>query len=488
MELSIKNKIIIMLLILLTVGVLSLFFVSKEGDEFKYEVGKPWNYPKLIAPFEIPIYYDSISTERIKDSIKTNFMPLYIENNAVKEKCLANIESSIKEIAGLGVSNKLKIIANARNVFEDGIVDIDTYNKISHGEIKKIRLIRNNGNVADPIEVTRLRSKLDAFSTIVDTIQITREVRDMLNTNIKPTLDYDAEKSIAQLNDQYRNALAPYGIKPKGAKIIDNGDIVTPETYTLIKTYEEKMSTDPTLDTSVKRYSHYGNVVVFLMILLVYYLYIRTREVEVFARMRSMLFLFSFIFVFVLIVYLITQLRPGFLYVVPFALVPIVVTIFFSTSLGFLTHMVVVLLCSFVSTESIDFVILQFLAGIIAIVSIKGLMQRSQLVVCALFIFLSYSIIYLAQNVVRTGALETLDWHLILYFAVNCIVLSFAYFVIFIIEKLFGFTSQVTLVELSDINNSVLRELSENCPGTFQHSLQVATLAGEAARQIGANV
>mgnify|MGYP002623140322 CR=1 FL=1 len=492
MKQSLKTKVIILLLTAVTVGVLSLFLVGGTSNKLVYIEGRPWNYPKLIAPFDIPIEYDSISESHIRDSINATFAPFYIEKNDIKEEAISHIKTSLDSITSLKPAVKNKILGYVDTLFSHGIIDIETQNKISRGEITEIRKYSQDDINISTVSTSQLHTHEAAYKEIkelLSSIHIPEEwqVSEILYNDIKPTLEYDAAKTEAQLEEVSKMALAPHGMKVKGERIIDYGEIVTPDKYTLLKTYERILN-EKNIDNSVKSFSRYGNIVLLFLILLAYYLFIRTLVPEVFKSLRSMVFLFSFIFLFVLIVYLISLLRPGFLYIVPFALVPIVVTIFFNTSVGFLTHMVVVLLSSFVAPDSIDFVIMQFLAGIIAIVSIKGLMQRSQLVVCAIFIFLCYTITYVTQYVVRYGANETVDWHVILYFAVNCIVLSFAYFGIFIVEKIFGFTSQVTLVELSDINNDALRELSENCPGTFQHSLQVATLAGEAARQIGANV
>ena len=492
MKYSLKIKVIIMPLIILTVGVLSLFLVGGTSDKLVYIEGRPWNYPKLIAPFDIPIEYDSVSASHITDSINATFAPFYKYNDDVKESAVASIRTSLNQITSLKPSSRNRILSYVDTLFNDGIIDFDTQNKISKGEISQIRIYSINDINIKTIGVSQLRTHENAYKAIKDFITRMhipeeRQVSDILYKNIKPTLEYDAAKSEEQLDEARKIALAPHGMTVKGERIIDYGEIVTHDKYILLKTYERILD-EKKLDNSMKNFSRYGNIVLLFLILLSYYLFIRFLEPSVFNSMRSMVFLFSFIFIFVLIVYLISLLRPGFLYIVPFALVPIVVTIFYNASLGYVTHMVVVLLSSFVAPDSIDFVIMQFLAGVIAIVSIKGLIQRSQLVLCAIFIFLCYTITYVTQYVVRYGAIETIDWHVILYFAVNCIVLSFAYFIIFIVEKIFGFTSQVTLVELSDINNEVLRELSENCPGTFQHSLQVATLAGEAARKIGANV
>jgi len=402
------------------------------------------------------------------------------------------ISASLDKLTGVSSGVKQRVIEAANKVFEDGIVDNNTSNKIKQGKILRVRMfINNKGNESKLVDARTLRSTVEAYSYIdtvagLDLIQ-SAPLSQIIHNNLVPNLEYDADKNKSLLEDTLSRATAAHGIKLMGERIIDYGEIVTAQKYTLIKTYE-RMSAEHNTNNIVRRFSVLGNIVVILLLLIVMYLFIRFLHPNVYGNLRQMVFLFCFVFFFVLLIYIIAHLRSGLLYLIPFALVPIVVTVFFDISLGFFTHMIVVLISSLVAPDASDFVIMQFLAGIIAILSIKGLIQRSQLVVCAFLIFLCYSITYAAQYITRNGTFENFDWHVILYFAVNCIVLSFAYLGIFIVEKIFGFTSQVTLVELSDINNPVLRELSENCPGTFQHSLQVATLAGEAARQVGANV
>ena len=480
-----------MLLIAATVGSLSIFFGGASQDALVYSEGRPWNYPKLIAPFDIPIEYDSVSAQRIKDSIESNFIPIYNSNEELAEEAITAINSSIDSIHGVSASAKQRLKAATSKVFEDGIIDNSTDGKIKKGDLKSIRLIKGLGNESQLVDASTLRSTAEAYyyidSIASQNVTSSAELSEVIHNSLVPNFEYDSIKSNAMLNDANTVNLASRGIILNGESIIDYGEIVTPEKYTLLKTYE-RMSAERKTSNVVRRLSVLGNMVVILLLLLVMYLYIRIMHPEIYRSLRHMTFLFCFVLFFVLLVYVIAHLRSGLLYLIPFALVPIVVTVFFNISLGFFTHMTVVLISSLVAPEASDFIIMQFLAGIIALLSIKGLMQRSQLVVCAFFIFLCYSVTYIAQYITRNGTLEAFDWKVISYFAVNCIVLSFAYFGIFIVETIFGFTSQVTLVELSDITQPVLRELSENCPGTFQHSLQVATLAGEAARLVGANV
>lgn len=491
MKSSVKITLVVLLLIAMTVGVLSIFFGGASQDVLVYSEGRPWNYPKLIAPFDIPIEYDSVSALKIRDSIDSNFAPIYSINETKQAKAIEKISNGLDQMQGVSSGTKQRVLESSQRVFDDGIVDNATSNKIKKGKVKMLRIINSQGNETRMIDANTLRSTVEAYS-FIDSMSIANasqgsELSQLIHSSLIPNMEYDSVRSESVLEGEYKMALAPHGMKLTGERIIDYGEIVTAQKYSLLKTYE-RMSAERNAYNVVRRFSVFGNLVVIALLLLVMYLYIRILQPATYRSLRHMTFLFSFVFLFVLLVYVIAHLRSGLLYLIPFALVPIVVTVFFNISLGFLTHMIVVLISSLVAPDANDFVIMQFLAGIIAIVSIKGLMQRSQLVVCALFIFLCYSVTYVAQYIARNGTFDAFDWRVILYFAVNCIVLSFAYFGIFIVEKIFGFTSQVTLVELSDINNPVLRELSENCPGTFQHSLQVATLAGEAARKIDANV
>ena len=172
MKRSLNKKVIIGLLIVLTVGTLSLFFGGGSNDELVYSEGRPWNYAKLIAPFDIPIEYDSLSTKRIKDSIDNTFIPIYNIKNDVKEKSLQAIDSSLAAITTLKPAIKRQMLTKASQVFDDGIVDIDTYNKISKHALSQIRIITDKGNESVIVDVDRLRSEMDAYSSIIDSTSL----------------------------------------------------------------------------------------------------------------------------------------------------------------------------------------------------------------------------------------------------------------------------------------------------------------------------
>lgn len=185
---------------------------------------------------------------------------------------------------------------------------------------------------------------------------------------------------------------------------------------------------------------------------------------------------------FTIAAFLVIKERQQLLYLVPFTMVPIMLLIFLDSRTAFFAHIVTTLMSSVVSTFPLEFIFMQFIAGVTAINSIKDLSRRSQLVKTALLVFVAYSAAYVAMEVMQTGSVDRLSTKMFGYFAINAVLISFAYILVFLMEKLFGFTSRVTLVELSDTNNALLRELSEECPGTFQHSMSVSNLAAARRR------
>ena len=200
-----------------------------------------------------------------------------------------------------------------------------------------------------------------------------------------------------------------------------------------------------------------------------------------------MIFLICFIVIYVIFAVVMFEYVPGGLYLVPFAAVPVVILIFFDARTAIFALMTTVFISVLVATYQFTFIFLELTAGICATFSIKQLSRRSQLLRTALVSFVVYSIGYIAITLFTEGKMLDMNWHVIGTFAINSVILSFTYILIVVLEKIFGFTSTVTLVELSDINNPILRRLAEEAPGTFQHSMQVSTLASEAARAIGAN-
>lgn len=175
------------------------------------------------------------------------------------------------------------------------------------------------------------------------------------------------------------------------------------------------------------------------------------------------------------------------IYIIPYAIVPIVVRTFFDSRTALFTHLITVLICSIMAPFPHEFLILQIIAGMVVTFSLRELSERSQLMRCSFFVFLSYTLAYLGLVLYQDADLNKIHWVMMLYFGINLILLMFTYVLVYMLEKTFGYLSTITLVELSNINSGILKKLSETCPGTFQHSLQVSIIASEAAAKIGAN-
>ena len=478
--------------LLLFVGAIMIitYFIPRENDEsFNYTMGRPWQYPLLTAPFDIPINLDSASAAKQRDSINRSFVPIYKRDDKVASSNVKSLTHALEKENYATPALRRQLVETVKSLYDDGIVDNGSYDLIKKGEMPNVRFIIDNVATLTPTD--KMMSVRKAYS-VIDSIFPMPYAQIVIN-NVKlskfllPNVTCDSVESKRMLSQAYLKALAPVGVVQKGERIIDKGDIVTPQTYELLKEYERMLknreNTIKTID-----YQFMGQIVLVAILVLYFFTFLYYFRWRTFNDMRRITFLIAFLSAFTLVAYIaISSLSIG-VYVMPFTVLPIIITTFFDSRTATFMHIVETLLCALVVPFPAEFIFLQFAAGVTAIMTVQELSRRSQLVQCAIYVLLAYAISYTAIEVVNEGNLRNINWHVFGYFGMNVIFLSFAYILIFLIEKLFGFTSTVTLVELTDVNNPVLRELSEKCPGTFQHSLQVSNLAAEAAHVIGANV
>jgi len=287
-------------------------------------------------------------------------------------------------------------------------------------------------------------------------------------------------------NQEYLQVNGAQGVIKKGQRIVDRGEIITPQIYTNLNTYMELLNKTNNSQND-HRYFYAGQFLFILICFSILYLFMGLYRSRFFNSLRKMTFLMCFITLFVVFSILMFEYVPNGIYFVPFASVPVVILVFFDSRTAIFSLLVTVLISSLVAVFPYQFIFMELTAGLLAAFSIHRLSQRSQLLRTAAFTFLAYCLTYFVSSLITDGNLDNFAWRMIGIFAINSVILSFAYIMILIVEKIFGFTSTVTLVELSDINSPLLRRLAEEAPGTFQHSMQVSTLASEAARAIGAD-
>lgn len=304
----------------------------------------------------------------------------------------------------------------------------------------------------------------------------------MLTPNI--VIDSVADRKFR--GQEYLTVNGALGVIKKGQRIVDRGEIVTPQIFTNLNTYMEIAERNHHEDNRTS-YFLVGQALYLLLCFIALFAFLRIFRSRFLSSTKNMVFLISFISAFAIFAILMFEYVGNGIYFVPFAAIPLVILVFFDSRTAIFSLLVSVMISALVAVFPFQFIFMELTAGLSAAFSIKTLERRSQLLLTALYTFCAYVLSYVISTLVTDGTLASFDWHIIGAFAINAVVLSFAYFLILIIEKIYGFTSTVTLVELSDINNPLLRRLAEEAPGTFQHSMQVSTLAAEAARAIGAN-
>lgn len=473
--------------------VLIIFYFLPKSDQnrYRYEVNRPWSYNLLTAPFDIPVHLDSISAQNIKDSLDAHFEPVYFRDREVEKQIIEEYTRRLNENtqAPINAYQRSILLNELKKIYETGVVD---YSDLGSGNSVPVNVRMLADNVTVSVPSARFRSIRKAYthldSTITDPKIHAAITATKLSEILKPNIRPDSLETERFRNESYQSALAPIGVVQQGERIIDRGDIVTPQLYTILHTYEQ-MAVERGANMGTGRiYPALGRLLFLTVIFGALYIFLYFYRRDYYDSPSSMLFLMILIGVFTLFAFGMAGAFNSGLYMLPFTIVPITVLVFLDSRTAFYAHLTTVLLCTMVARFPLEFITMQFVAGTVALASIKELSRRSQLIRTALYVFLAYAVTYVGLEVMQTGDIHRIAPRMFGYLAINAVFISFAYILIFLLEKAFGFTSRVTLVELSDINNPLLRELSEECPGTFQHSMAVSNLASAAAHRIGANV
>lgn len=486
MRLFTKDNIIRALLLIGATVIISLCFPRNDRFEYSYDLGKPWPYSLLTAPFDIPIELDTASMRIKRDSIDRVFMDIYKFEPEISKAQLQSFSAHLDSVACPTVT-KNRIYNHLAKVYRNGIVDNSTYEKIRTGELPHMRLIADNStyqrSTSDMRSVKSAYSSFDSIPGISSRLLHDVGFADYLSPNVS----IDEDMTIKLREAEYQKALTPIGLLQKGERIVDRGEVISMQTFTILNTYEQ-MARERDNNTVSHHYPMAGKILVVIILFVSIYLFLWMIRWKFFYDLRKMAFLMTLLTGFTVIALLTARHTTNGLYIVPFAMIPILITTFFDSRVATYAHIHEVLMVALVATFPIEFVFVQFIAGVTAIFSIRELSKRAQLMRAAIFVFISYCISFFAFELMKEGDIASQNMRMYIFFLINAVLLSFSYILIFVIEKLFGFISTVTLVELADVNNPLLRELSQECPGTFQHSLQVSNLCAEAARKIHANV
>jgi putative nucleotidyltransferase with HDIG domain len=377
-------------------------------------------------------------------------------------------------------------------VYAIGVVSLQDRQELERLGVSRAVLLEGN-SVVEKVDVDELFTPKTAYDYIVNKAKVVSWIDGnvlqsaMISDYITPNVEVDRTKTDDAMQIIVDGVMLTSGMVQRGEKIIDKGEVISEEKYQILKSLQRAVEGEAEFEQIGGVWNVVGNVLIILILYVLMFAYLYLFRHQILDSVRATLFMFLMVVGMLGLLALVVQYLEFTEYIVPFALLPLVVRVFFDSRTALYVHIIAVLLAAQMVPDATEFVFLQIIVGMVAVSSLKDMNSRSQLVKSALVIFAIYSVSFVGMELARGVDVVELDWSMIFVFGVNSVALLFAYGLIFIIEKLFGFLSEVTLVELSNINSPLLMEFSEKCPGTFQHVLQVSNLAVEVAKKIGAN-
>ena len=428
---------------LAALAALAIYLAPKYSNPFKYhfEVGQPWAYGLVTAESNFAIYKTDAQLEAEQKEVLRDYTPCYTLDTAAVQGHLMVVSLEEKErLLALGCTN-VSVLDN---------------------------------RAATKVAVADLYTPKEAY--------------EKTHRNIAVNLQYDSITSDNLRQNILSSISLTHGMVQEGEKIIDTGEIVSERTYQILESLrrtieEQNLSHRQSLTSTIG----VGLYIVVLVAMFGMYLYTYRRKLLY--NLRHMLFFTILVALLIATAFVVLRhVAAGYIYLIPFAWVPIIARVFYDSRTAIFIHLITILIVSIAAPAPYVFVLLQVITGIVAVISLRDMTQRAQLAQTALFVFLTYSIVYTAITMLVTGEIMNVEYHYYIYFAINAVLVICAYGLIFLFERTFGLVSNITLVELTNVNSNLMLEFAEKAPGTFQHSLQVSNLATEAAKRIGAKV
>ena len=433
----------IQLLSLAALAALCIYLCPHYTDSFKYhfEVGQPWGYGLVTAEFDFPIYKTDAQLQQEYDRVLEEYTPCYTLDTTVQQ-------------GGVYV--------------------------VSLEEMERIQTLK----------ATQLSVLKDRVATLVDrrNIYTPKRAYQLTGKELVPNLVYDSVTSVNLQNSLISSVSLTHGMVQSGAKIIDTGEIVTEDIYQQLVSLRRAMA-ERNISQRQSVVSVIGGSVCIVLLLLIFFLYLYTYRRKLLDNLRHVLFFVILMAIIVSVAFLVLQYASiDFVYLIPFAWCPIIARVFYDSRTAIFLHLITVFIVSIAVPAPYIFLFVQTLTGIVAVISMRDMTQRAQLAKTAAAILLAYSLLYTAIAVLTGASVADIEYRNYLYFIINAVLVICSYGLIFLFERGFGLLSNITLVELTNVNSNLMLEFAEKAPGTFQHSLQVSNLATEAAKRIGAKV
>ncbi|UCG28313.1 MAG: HDIG domain-containing protein [Bacteroidales bacterium] len=511
------------LIILVSVTILVYLFPREGKFRYEYQKGKPWGHEDLIAPYDFPIYKLENELTAERDSILREFKPYFKYDTVIAINQLNEFYESFEEQwkahlrEEYGITEELNESRWAHRrlieqedryksfavnllefVYSKGIVGVDDV--LDRVDNIDLSIVLMRGNIAEEYDYSEVFTQKTAYEYLLNEVnsmklEDVREGEDIaiaffkelnLNEFIEPNLFYDEETSSTVKESLIGEISLTQGLVQTGERIISRGEVVNTQKFRILeslrKEYESRMGYSSNYFLVLT-----GQMILIFVSILVLFLFLFHFRNEIYQDNVKTMFVVFLLVLFVFISRMILKTQVISVYLIPFAIVPIIVRTFYDARLGLFIHMLTLLVIGFLVANAFEFVFLNIITGIVALFSLTNIYRRGKLFLTAVLVFISYGIVYSGMAILQEGNLSSIEWLNYAWFAGNSGLILLSYPLIYVFEKTFGFLSDATLVELSDTNQPLLRELAEKAPGSFQHSLQVSNLAEEAVRVIGGN-
>ena len=487
----IKTRVYVPLIFILATLLITYVFPRQGKFKYSFNEGRPWRYGLLTAPFDFPIFKSQQQLQQDQDIILVFYEPYYKIDKAAETEAIAEFDADSNLDPSLSKLER-RYIGYIRNslleIYKKGIINSAEYDKIAATKKKTLRL--REDKEAKTRDLESFYTIKSAYEEIVTNAPSSLEVNVLkaagINNYLQENIVYDVVTSDKAKNEFIQQVSPTLGMVQAGERIIDEGEIVDHNVYNILSSLK-KVSQDRTGASGISNWIILGEFMLVSILMGSFFMYLRFFRINEYRNRKHVTFMVLLITFFVILTAINVSYNFFNVYIIPFAIVTILIRTFIDSRTALFGSLITVLICTLMVSFAFEFMILQMTIIMICIFNLKELTERSQLIRSSFIILGSYIIVYIGLVLAQEGDITKISWETLIYFLINFIFITFSYLLVYMVEKSFGFISGVSMVELANINKPILRKLSEEAPGTFQHSMQVSNLAAAAAVEIGAN-
>ncbi len=490
-RIRLRTKIFVPMVFIIATLLITYFFPRQGSFKYNFNEGRPWQYGLLTAPQDFPIYKPVAQLKAEQDSILDFFEPYFVIDQEQQNNALSEFDADLNlkaKLTDLPPEYKIYIRKKLNEMYENGIMRSDDFDRIYKSRNQALRI--KKGNVAESRKIETLFTIRSAYEKVLNDAPSNIDVSILktadINEYIRENILFDAAMSEKAQNDFIQQVDISHGMVQRGQRIIDQGEIVGPQTYNILSSLK-RVTEEQSGGTTRNNWMLLGQFLLILFMFSSFYTYLLYFRPIEYRNRKHVAFMVLLIAFFVLLTAFTIKLELFSIYIIPYTIVTILTRTFIDSRTALFASLVTIIMSSLMVAFPFEFIVIQIAASMVSIFMLKELSERSQLIKSSFFILLTYIVVYIGFELYQEGDITEINWVVLVYFLINFIFIMFSYSLVYLVERTFGFISGVSLVELSNINKPLLKELSEKAPGTFQHSLQVSNLAMAAAVKLGAN-